>query len=265
MAEPSGRHRARKRFGQNFLIDKQIISQILNGINSQSEDHIVEIGPGLGALTEGLLQNCDQLTVVEIDRNLAAELSERYGNRPNFELHQVDALTLDFSTLSQGQNLRVVGNLPYNISTPLLFHLLNYRHVITDMYFMLQKEVVQRLAAAPGVKNYGRLSIMMQYHCQVRTLMTVPPEAFRPAPKVTSAVVQLVPHPRPPFHATDLQIFDRLVRTCFQQRRKTLRNSLKLLPGGSDIKENQIDLSVRPESLSVEDFVTLANLLTRTD
>lgn len=265
MPAPSGRHRARKRFGQNFLIDRQVISRILNAIGGQATDHLVEIGPGLGALTEGLLQNAARLSVVEIDRDLATELNRRFGDRPNFKLHLADALVLDFSTLSQGEKLRVVGNLPYNISTPLLFHLLDYRDVVSDMYFMLQKEVVERLAAAPGSKNYGRLSIMMQYHCQVRPLMTVPPQAFRPAPKVTSAVVQLIPHPSPPWIASDTDLFHRLVNICFQQRRKTLRNSLKLLPEGGAIDDTQVDLSARPESLSVKDFVTLANLLAQTD
>jgi 16S rRNA (adenine1518-N6/adenine1519-N6)-dimethyltransferase len=261
MTGPLTQHRARKRFGQNFLIDRQVIGQILDAINCQPRDHIVEIGPGLGALTEGLIHSAARLTVVEIDRDLAADLRHRYGQRPHFQLHQADALTLDFSTLGQGEALRIVGNLPYNISTPLLFHLLDYRPAISDMCFMLQKEVVERLAAAPGSKNYGRLSIMMQYHCQVRSVLTVPPQAFRPAPKVTSAVVQLQPHANPPWEAVDMRLFSRLVNTCFQQRRKTLRNSLKLLPGGREIDVSEFDLSARPESLTVEDFVTLANLL----
>lgn len=265
MSGSSGQVRARKRFGQNFLVDRQVIGQILDAIDSQPGDHIVEIGPGLGALTEGLLRNPGRLTVVEIDRDLAAHLTQRYGERPNFQLHQADALTLDFGTLGQGESLRIVGNLPYNISTPLLFHLLAYRHAISDMCFMLQQEVVERLAAAPGGKNYGRLSIMVQYHCQVHTLLTVPPTAFRPAPKVTSAVVRLLPHPSPPWEAIDMGLFSHLVKTCFQQRRKTLRNSLKLVPGGSEIDGSMVDLSARPESLTVEDFVTLANLLAQTD
>lgn len=259
------RHRARKRFGQNFLIDTHVINDIVAAINVKPDDHLVEIGPGLGALTDALVKVCRQLSAVEIDNDLAQRLDQRYADQKHFSLHRGDALKTDFAEIAAGQAMRIVGNLPYNISTPLLFHLLSYRTSISDMYFMLQKEVVDRLAAPPGNKNYGRLSVMMQYHCQIQALFTVPPTAFNPAPKVTSAVVRLIPHIEPPHRAIDLDLFERLVKTCFQQRRKTLRNSLKVFTEGMiELPKAGIDLGARPETLSVAEFVTLANLLSKT-
>ncbi len=260
------KHRSRKRFGQNFLVDQHVINNIVSAIGINPADRIIEIGPGLGALTEAMLTDCQHLTVVEIDRDLADILTERHAAKPNFTLHIGDALQTDFAELTAHQPIRLVGNLPYNISTPLLFHLLSYRHLITDMFFMLQKEVVDRLAASPGNKNYGRLSVMMQYHCQVQPLFTVPPGAFEPAPKVISAVVRLVPYSCIPHKASDIEMFEQLVKTCFQQRRKTLRNSVKLLAGDATEEINKIiDLSARPETLSVADFVALSNQLNITN
>ena len=261
-ANSGPKHRPRKRFGQNFLIDRHIINDIVSAIGINPADRIVEIGPGLGALTEALLADCQHLTVVEIDRDLADILTRRHTTKPNFTLHIGDALKTDFAELSAHQPIRLVGNLPYNISTPLLFHLLSYRHLITDMFFMLQKEVVDRLAASPGNKSYGRLSVMMQYHCQVQPLFSVPPSAFKPAPKVTSAVIRLIPHRNPAHKVNNIEIFERLVKTCFQQRRKTLRNSVKVLAGDNiEAINTTIDLSARPEMLSVEEFVALSNQL----
>ncbi len=257
------KHRPRKRFGQNFLIDTHVINNIVAAINIKPEDHLVEIGPGRGALTDALMKSGNKLTAIEIDRDLAEQLIQRYTGQKQFTLYRGDALATDFSTIAEQQPMRVVGNLPYNISTPLLFHLLNYRSWIRDMYFMLQKEVVERIAASPGNKSYGRLSVMMQYHCQVQALFTVPPTAFNPAPKVTSAMVRLIPHIEPPNKALDLGLFERLVKVCFQQRRKTLRNSLKLLTGDSTLLQlnDRLDLNARPETLSTAEFVEIANLL----
>lgn len=255
-------HRPRKRFGQNFLVDPHVINNIVDAIGIESGDHLIEIGPGRGALTDSLLEHCANLTVVEIDRDLASLLEVRYLNNSNFKLHVGDALTADFATLGHHQPMRIVGNLPYNISTPLLFHLLNFRSLITDMYFMLQREVVDRLAASPGSKNYGRLSVMMQYHCQIQALFEVPATAFKPAPKVTSAVVRLIPHIEHPCEALDPDLFENLVRTCFQQRRKTLRNSLKKFVADPEVlSETGIDLTIRPEQISVANFVLLSNQL----
>ncbi|RLA47732.1 MAG: 16S rRNA (adenine(1518)-N(6)/adenine(1519)-N(6))-dimethyltransferase [Gammaproteobacteria bacterium] len=255
-------HRARKRFGQNFLLDPIVIDNIVSVIAAKPTDHLIEIGPGLGALTEPLLERCPNLTVVEIDRDLADILSARYAQKPGFKLHRGNALQTDFAALSNQKPMRIVGNLPYNISTPLLFHLLTFSPLIIDMYFMLQKEVVDRLAASPGNKIYGRLSVMMQYHCQIQPLFTVPPTAFKPSPKVTSAVVRLAPHTTLPSRAVDPVIFERLVKLCFQQRRKSLRNSLKILVSETtSLSDFDVDLKARPETLSVADFVTLSNQL----
>lgn len=255
-------HRARKRFGQNFLTDPGIIDRIVRSIRPAAGDRLVEIGPGQGALTEPLLAHCPGLTVVELDRDLVARLRREY---PSLQLEEGDALAFDFSRLAaEPHSLRVVGNLPYNISTPLIFHLLDYAHLIRDMHFMLQKEVVQRMAAAPGNKNYGRLSVMVQYFCRVEDLFGVPPECFRPRPKVDSAIVRLSPWREMPCVAQDLSIFRNLVNICFQARRKTLRNSLRQLMSNEAMESLDMDLTLRPEHLSVKDFVTLSNRITPT-
>ena len=198
--------------------------------------------------------------LIELDRDLIPLLQKKFHQYPELHIHQGDALKTDFSQFyREGKPLRIIGNLPYNISTPLMFHLLSFSGQIRDMYFMLQKEVVTRLAAVPGDKNYGRLSIMVQYYCQVEPLFQVPPTAFRPAPKVESAIVRLLPYPEPPYPADDLQLLSRLVRACFQQRRKTMRNTLKHMLNAEQLEQLGIDLTRRPETLSVEDFVVLSN------
>ncbi len=255
-------YQAKKRFGQNFLVDENIIRNIINGIAPKNSDHLVEIGPGLGALTKHLVGQCKKLDVVEIDRVLAERLEQQFGDSTGFQLHCSDALKTDFSHFTETeQALRIIGNLPYNISTPILFHLLNFKHYIHDMHFMLQKEVVDRMASPPGQKSYGRLSVMVQYHCHVEPLFTVPPSAFKPAPKVESAIVRLRPRNRST-PVTDPDLFAKIVNLCFQQRRKTLRNGLKILL--KDFPDNCIDhfdLSRRPGTFSVEEFIALSNQL----
>lgn len=255
-------HRARKRFGQNFLINHGIIREIVRAVHPQAEDHIVEIGPGKGAITELLADSCRHLRVIELDRDLVPWLKARFEKHPDFQLFQADALAFDFAQLATADRpLRIVGNLPYNISTPLIFHLLSYSTLVLDMHFMLQKEVVKRMAAQAGDSAYGRLSIMVQYYCAVEELFEVPPEAFDPAPKVDSAIVRLTPHRQLPFPANNVRILEKLVNLAFQQRRKTLRNSLKATLPTEIIDSLPVDTSVRAETLSLETFVALSNLL----
>jgi 16S rRNA (adenine1518-N6/adenine1519-N6)-dimethyltransferase len=265
------KHQARKRFGQNFLHDQGIIRHIVACIRPKSEQHIVEIGPGLGAITEHLLATAGHLDVVELDRDLLPYLRiafASYGD--NLRIHEADALQFDFSSLSKDNSntpkelLRIVGNLPYNISTPLIFHLLSYTDLIADMHFMLQKEVVLRLAAGAGTNNYGRLSIMAQYFCRVDNLFEVPPEAFDPRPKVDSAIVRMAPYTVLPHPANDFKHFESLVKSGFAQRRKTLRNNLKGITNDEQLQSLGIDPSIRPERLTVGDFVAISNLLTQT-
>jgi 16S rRNA (adenine1518-N6/adenine1519-N6)-dimethyltransferase len=255
-------HRARKRFGQNFLHDAGVIDRILRSIHAKPEDRLLEIGPGQGALTAGLLNSGAQLDVVELDKDLIPILNQQFAGKSNFNLHQGDALKFDFNSLNAAPNsLRVVGNLPYNISTPLIFHLLHNAHLIRDMHFMLQKEVVERLAAGPGGGDWGRLSIMVQYHCRVEHLFNVGPGAFNPPPKVDSAIVRLVPHAVLPHPAKDHRLLERVVREAFNQRRKTLRNTLKLLLSNAEIEAAGVDGSLRPEQLDLAAFVRLADKL----
>ncbi|WP_051174364.1 16S rRNA (adenine(1518)-N(6)/adenine(1519)-N(6))-dimethyltransferase RsmA [Marinimicrobium sp. LS-A18] len=255
-------HRARKRFGQNFLVDGNVIDRIVGAINPQPGELLVEIGPGKGALTARLADKAEHLRVIELDRDLVPWLKVQFEKHPDFELFQADALKFDFTTLMKDeQSLRIVGNLPYNISTPLIFHLLTYAGQVKDMHFMLQKEVVKRMAAGPGEKAYGRLGIMVQYDCQVEPLFEVPPGAFDPAPKVDSAVVRLTPHARRPFTATNRNTLSQLVNVAFQQRRKTLRNALKNLVEPEQLDQLPVDASLRPEALSLEDYVRLANAI----
>lgn len=255
-------HRPRKRFGQNFLRDGNIIDKIVAGIAPRPEQHIVEIGPGEGALTRGLVQSGARVTALEIDRDLVPRLLLHFGLEPDFELVQTDALEYDFNTLgSADKKLRVVGNLPYNISTPLLFHLLQHADIIEDMHFMLQKEVVQRMAASTGSGHYGRLSVMVQYACEVTPLFHVPPGAFFPPPKVDSAVLRLKPWPALPHPAENPVHLGKLVNTAFQQRRKTLRNALKNTIDADALASLGIDSKMRPENLSLADFVAISNSL----
>ncbi len=255
-------HRARKRFGQNFLHDANILRNMVRAIAPKPDDALVEIGPGKGALTLPLLREAGRLQVIELDRDLIEPLRAKATNIGDLTIHNADALRFDFAALANEIGpLRVVGNLPYNISTPLIFHLLAHRDHIIDMHFLLQKEVVERMAAAPGGKDYGRLSVMVQYHCRVERLFGVPPSAFRPRPKVDSAFVRLLPHERPPAVANDLGTLENLVRQAFTQRRKTLRKSLKGVVDEAAFAAAGIDPGSRPEQLTVTDFVRLANQL----
>ena len=262
-------HQARKRFGQNFLQDQNIIRNILLSINPKADDNIAEIGPGLGAITEHLLKATNgHLNVVEIDRDLVQVLKTQFFNYPELNIHQGDALKFDFSQLVASdqcdtQKLRIVGNLPYNISTPLIFHLLSFTGKVKDMHFMLQKEVVDRMAAGPGDSNYGRLGIMVQYHCQVESLFKVPPTAFDPQPKVDSAIVRLTPYDKPPIPALDHKQLSSVVTTAFNQRRKTIRNNLKKLISTEQLEALGIDPGLRPEKLTLQNFVAISDTLTR--
>lgn len=251
-------HQPRKRFGQNFLQDMSIIHQLVAAINPKASDNMVEIGPGQAALTRPLLEKLDTLHAIELDRDLLPFLQAELGDK-GLVLHEADALKFDFRQLLQaGKPLRIVGNLPYNISTPLIFHLLSYQQQVQDMHFMLQLEVVDRLAAEPGSKAYGRLSVITQYYCQVDKLFNVPPGAFNPPPKVMSAIVRLVPRPAP-LTASDVALFERVVKACFAQRRKTLRNNLKQLLTVEQLEALQQDLNQRPEQLSLIDYIALSN------
>jgi len=257
------KHIAKKRFGQNFLIDQSIITKLVAAIHPLSNQTIVEIGPGLGALTKPLLRELTQLHVVEIDRDIVSWMQTEYANpayaNNQLIIHNVDALKFDFTTL--GEKIRVTGNLPYNISTPILFHLLDNMTNIVDMHFMLQKEVVERMVAVPSSPAYGRLSVMLQYHLQMDYLFTVPPESFAPAPKVESAFVRCTPHVHLPYVAQDITLFAKVVLQAFSQRRKTLRNTLKSLLNDTDFTSLNIDPQLRAENLNVGQFVTIANHL----
>lgn len=254
-------HKARKRFGQNFLQNHQVIYDILSAINIQANEHWVEIGPGLGAITEPLLENNIHLDVIELDRDLVQLLNKKLSDHNHLTLHSADALTFDFSSLiEQSNKIRIIGNLPYNISTPLLFHLLKYANGIEDMHFMLQKEVVDRICAEPGSKKYGRLSVMIQYYYQTEWLFDVPPESFDPEPKVMSSIIRLIPHLYPPVTVDNIEKLNRIVTTAFSQRRKTIRNSLKSLLTEQQIISVDIDPQQRAESISLDGFARLANL-----
>ena len=259
-------HFARKRFGQNFLTDERIISRIVGAFAPERGQNVVEIGPGLGALTRELLATLGRMHVVELDRDLAAALPIRLMNEGELVVHQADALRFDFRTLSRGpHDLRVIGNLPYNISTPLLFHLLTQADAIADMTFMLQKEVVERMVATPGSGDYGRLSVMLQYRCEVEWLLQVPPEAFSPPPKVDSAVVRLRPWRTPRYNCGNEARLQKLLTTAFNMRRKTLRNALRGQGSPEQFEAAGIDLGLRPEDVDVATWVNLSNLLDRDD
>lgn len=258
-------HRPRRRFGQNFLHDPEAIARIVTAIDPQPAERMVEIGPGLGAITYPLLERLGELDVVELDRDLAAHLSaanEQREPRTGLRVHVGDALRFDFSTLARRPaELRVVGNLPYNVSTPMLFHLLDEKSAIHDMHFLLQREVVERIVATAGTAAYGRLSLMVQYHCRAEMLFTVPSAAFSPPPKVTSALVRLTVHRRPPVEVGDPRQYKKLVAQAFSQRRKTLRNSLKSLLDESQIRAAGIDPSARPETLDLAAVAALSRAL----
>lgn len=256
------KHKARKRFGQNFLKDDHVIDRIVQSIGIQSEDKLVEIGPGQGALTREILPLVNNLEVIELDRDLILGLELLKSSYPGLNIHNADAMRFDFNQLTTSSApLRVIGNLPYNISTPLIFNLLDHANIIKDMHFMLQKEVVERMAATPGGGQSGRLTIMVQYRCKVEKLFIVPPESFDPQPKVESAIVRLTPYAELPFVAKNEKTLATLVTQAFSQRRKTLRNCLRTLLDVEKIESIGIDPKRRPETLSVEEFVNLANLL----
>lgn len=287
---PVNSHRARKRFGQNFLHDENIIARIVRAVTPRAGEHLIEIGPGQGALTQPLLEalgEAGQLSLIEIDRDLVSILEKTFALTANVKLIQADALSFDFLPLATNkQPLRIVGNLPYNISTPLLFHLLqqNLDHqqaaqivgdcsavqsdsapcagpLFSDMHFMLQQEVVQRICAEPGSKQYGRLSVMTQYFCQTESLFTVPPSAFSPQPKVLSAIVRLMPYQQQPHVAHNNKTFSAVVKTAFAQRRKTLKNNLRALIVDSALRDLDINPDARAETLPLADFVAISNAI----
>lgn len=253
-------HQPRKRFGQNFLRDERVVHAIVAAISPRPNEHLVEIGPGEGALTRLLLPECERLDLVELDRDLVEYLRKSFAGVSKLSVHSADATKFEFSSLATGKRLRVIGNLPYNVSTPLLFHLFEQSDVIQDMHFMLQKEVVDRLCAQPGEKEYGRLGIMASYYCAMEPLMDVRPESFYPRPKVLSSVVRLIPHERKPVEIGP-EWLGRVVVAAFSQRRKTLRNSLSGLFDEKEIASAGIDAGTRAETLSLEDFASLAGLL----
>jgi len=255
-------HRAKKKFGQNFLVDERVIGEIIAAIRPQPQDHMVEIGPGLGALTRPLLGKLEHLHVTEIDRDIIARLEHDYPpDKPGSKLtiHAGDALEFDFGSLPAP--LRIVGNLPYNISSPLLFHLAAYAGQISDMYFMLQDEVVERMVAEPSTPAYGRLSVMLQYRFRLEKLFDVAPVSFRPMPKVNSAVVRMIPLPAGVIAVHNEDLFAGIVRTAFSQRRKTLRNTLREYLDETEFAKLGIDPQSRAENLSVEEFARAANYL----
>jgi 16S rRNA (adenine1518-N6/adenine1519-N6)-dimethyltransferase len=252
---------ARKSLGQHFLHEKNVVENIIREFDPRSSDIVVEIGPGLGALTFDLIPKVGQLHAVELDRGLVQRLEIETTAHEHVHVHHADALKVDFCALCPGEAIRLIGNLPYNISTPLLFHLLQYRNCIRDMWFMLQKEVGERIVAVPGTKRYGRLSVMIQQCCRVELIQRIGSGAFSPPPKVESAVVRLTPYETSPYPVDDYGAFERVVRAAFSQRRKTLRNALMTLISEQRIAETGIDSTLRAEQLSVNDYVELSRLL----
>ncbi len=271
-------HYAKKRFGQNFLVDESVINNIVDSINPQAKDLMLEIGPGLGAMTKPLLSRLDKLHVIELDRDIIPKLINNcvfsnIANKDKLIVNQIDVLKFNFEEFHSNnfsadnpyeeKKLRVVGNLPYNISTPVLFHLLHYRNIIQDMHFMLQKEVVDRIVSAPGNKSYGRLSVMLQTFCTTQALFEVPPYAFEPAPKVDSAILRLQPAPRFEKNIHSFAQYEQLVRQAFSQRRKTLKNTLKNTCTATQIELAGLSPTQRAEELSVSDFVKLHDVITQ--
>lgn len=254
-------HRARRRFGQHFLKDSAVIHRIVSSLTLLPGERLVEIGPGKGAITGELLKTIGKLDVIELDRDLITPLKQRYADLGELQIHSCDALRFDFNLLGSGEKpIRIVGNLPYNISTPLLFHLLEQSRCIQDMHLMLQKEVVDRMAANPGSKHYGRLSVMLQIQCEITPLFNIAPKAFSPAPKVDSTFVRLVPFNELPFAIKDPRLFRKLVAQAFSLRRKMLRNSLGTLIETWQMEKIGVDPRLRAEQLEPKDFVNLANI-----
>jgi len=256
------KHIPRKRFGQNFLTDDSVLHDIIRVIDPQPDDAMVEIGPGLAAMTKLLLASLKQLHVVELDRDLVARLQKNF-DPARLVVHSADALQFDFSGLPvpAGKKLRVVGNLPYNISSPLLFHLAQIAPLVQDQHFMLQKEVVERMVADPGSKTYGRLSVMLQWRYYMELMFVVPPTAFDPPPRVDSAIVRMIPLQNP--LACDQTSLEQVVTKAFSQRRKVIRNCLAGMFAESDLVDAGIDPQARPETVPVAQFVALANQLSR--
>jgi len=261
-------HKARKRFGQHFLNDPRIIDAIIRALHPRAQDRLVEIGPGEGALTYPLLKKHGELTAIELDRDLIPRLHKHAAAIGRLHLINQDVLTVNLHELGLQPPLRLVGNLPYNISTPLMFHLLHQAELIADMHFMVQKEVALRIIArandpAGNSKHYGRLSVMMQYYCDSEYLFDVPPGSFSPPPKVDSAVIRLLPHASPPVQVDDISRLEEVVQTAFSQRRKTIANSLKKLIDSSALRRLDIDPSQRAENLSLQDFARISQSVTR--
>lgn len=255
-------HNAKKRFGQNFLQDSSVIERIVSAIRPGESDALIEIGPGLGALTKVILAESKKISVIELDRDVIPKLKFNCDRVGDLTIHQQDALKTDFKVFAEKQKIRVVGNLPYNISTPILFHLFSFLNDIEDMHFMLQKEVVERMVAQPGSKTYGRLSVMTQQMCDAHLLFVVPPEAFTPAPKVDSAIVRLTPK-QSPLKLEDEKLFSAVVADAFNQRRKTVRNVWKKYLSQEDFAILNIDSKLRPENLALESFVKVANFVAK--
>ncbi len=249
-------HQPRKRFGQNFLHDQNIINKIISSFNPKPEQVILEIGPGMGALTEKLLAKINHLYLVEIDKDLAEVLTSKYQQQITLFNYDILKFNLDSINPSAGNKIRIIGNLPYNISTPILFHLFKSIELISDMSFMLQLEVVDRMIAEPNTKEYGRLSVMTQYYCDVNKLFTIPNTAFRPAPKVKSAIVQLIP--KKTDNTVNVQLFADIVKDAFNQRRKTITNSLNRFVNADLLKKLNIDPKARAENLSLQDFIAIS-------
>lgn len=252
-------HTPRKRFGQNFLVDDFICKTILSLFNLQPMDSVIEIGPGRGALTATLLKFINNLVAIEIDKDLYGYLQQLFRASNNLQLVCDDALQVSFD--QWGNNLRIVGNLPYNISTQLLFHLLKFLDFIQDMQFMVQKEVARRLTAIPGNKEYGKLSILMQYHCKTSSLLDISPQAFFPKPKVFSTIIRLVPYKVSPYQPVDINNFSFLLSQAFKARRKTLHNNLKSLISEQQLRLLEINPKARPEQISIVEYIRLVNYI----
>ncbi len=256
-------HKAKKQFGQNFLTDEITIQRIISAIATRQDDVVVEIGPGLGALSLYLIGQAKQLNVIEIDRDLIPKLQQRFSRFPTekWRIFHQDALTFELASLGCEQKIKLLGNLPYYISTPILFHFLTQLEHIQDMHFMLQKEVVERICASPNSKDYGRLSIMLQYYCACENLFEVPPESFSPVPKVDSAIIRLTPYQKLPYPCDNPALLEKLVAQAFSQRRKTLRNNFKKLDIGGALEQAGIESHLRAENIELALYVRLCNIL----
>ena len=252
------KHIAKKKFGQNFLKDAAIIHAIIQSINPLPNDLLIEIGPGLGALTKLLLEKTNRLLAIELDRDIVSWMENEYSKK-NITIFNEDVLNFNFNQFDQ--KIRIVGNLPYNISTPILFKCIDNILIIKDLHFMLQKEVVDRMVAIPSSPEYGRLSIMLQYYFAMEHLLDVPKESFEPEPKVESSFVRLIPYEEYPFIANNIEQFARIVKEAFSQRRKTIRNTLKSFISENDFEKIGINPQLRAENLSVSDFVRISNYL----